>query len=103
MPAWQNGRLSHVSPCSLVYIVSAVASPFLGLMVDFVGYNVHWVNLGTILTLASHTLFAFTSVTPIFVAVSAPVFPTPPPIQQHLSYVVWDAENDDVLTTFVML
>ena len=64
-----NGCLSHVSHCSLVYIVSAVASPFLGLMVDFVGYNVHWVNVGTILTLASHALFAFTAVTPYFLAV----------------------------------
>ena len=71
-----NGRLSHVSHCSLVYIVSAVASPFLGLMVDFVGYNVHWVNVGTILTLASHALFAFTAVTPYFLAVRALVVST---------------------------
>ncbi|KAJ8313236.1 hypothetical protein KUTeg_009213 [Tegillarca granosa] len=49
---------------SLVYIISAVASPFFGFVIDKTGKNVFWVILGTIATLGCHALLAFTFVNP---------------------------------------
>lgn len=54
---------------SLVYIISAVASPLLGLMVDFIGFNVFWVILGTVLTLICHVLLGFTLTPPVAVSI----------------------------------
>ena len=42
-----------------VYIISAVASPLLGILVDKVGLNLVWLNLGTLFTLGAHAMFAF--------------------------------------------
>lgn len=45
---------------SIVYIISAPASPILGFMVDKTGRNVIWVMIAVITTLASHMMLAFT-------------------------------------------
>lgn len=49
---------------SIVYIVSAVASPVLGLMVDTTGFNLFWLLTGIFATLAAHVAFAFSSFDP---------------------------------------
>ncbi|XP_038672876.1 major facilitator superfamily domain-containing protein 1 [Scyliorhinus canicula] len=45
---------------SIVYILSAPASPVLGLLVDKVGKNIFWVMFAVLITLASHMMLAFT-------------------------------------------
>uniref|UniRef100_A0A8C6SDZ8 Lysosomal dipeptide transporter MFSD1 n=1 Tax=Neogobius melanostomus TaxID=47308 RepID=A0A8C6SDZ8_9GOBI len=45
---------------SIVYIISAPASPVLGFMVDRVGRNVIWVLCAVVATLAAHMMLAFT-------------------------------------------
>uniref|UniRef100_A0A3P8PXN3 Lysosomal dipeptide transporter MFSD1 n=2 Tax=Astatotilapia calliptera TaxID=8154 RepID=A0A3P8PXN3_ASTCA len=45
---------------SIVYIISAPASPVLGFMVDKTGRNVYWVLLAVAATLAAHMMLAFT-------------------------------------------
>ncbi|XP_049432255.1 major facilitator superfamily domain-containing protein 1 isoform X3 [Epinephelus fuscoguttatus] len=45
---------------SIVYIISAPASPLLGLMVDKTGRNVIWVMIAVVATLAAHMMLAFT-------------------------------------------
>ncbi|XP_051966260.1 major facilitator superfamily domain-containing protein 1 isoform X2 [Xyrauchen texanus] len=45
---------------SVVYIISAPASPLLGFLVDKTGRNVMWVLLAVITTLISHMMLAFT-------------------------------------------
>ncbi|XP_020611830.1 major facilitator superfamily domain-containing protein 1-like [Orbicella faveolata] len=54
---------------SVVFIISACASPFLGFMVDRVGKNVFWVILSVAVTLGCHCMMAFTFWNP-FVAMS---------------------------------
>ncbi|KAM7451827.1 Major facilitator superfamily domain-containing protein 1 [Porites harrisoni] len=54
---------------SVVFIISACASPFLGFMVDKVGKNVFWVILSVAVTLGCHCMLAFTFWEP-FVAMS---------------------------------
>uniref|UniRef100_A0A8C2WCX4 Lysosomal dipeptide transporter MFSD1 n=1 Tax=Cyclopterus lumpus TaxID=8103 RepID=A0A8C2WCX4_CYCLU len=45
---------------SIVYIISAPASPLLGFMVDRTGRNVVWVMFAVVATLAAHMMLAFT-------------------------------------------
>ncbi|XP_055022552.1 major facilitator superfamily domain-containing protein 1 isoform X2 [Boleophthalmus pectinirostris] len=45
---------------SIVYIISAPASPVLGFMVDKIGRNVIWVMCAVVTTLAAHMMLAFT-------------------------------------------
>ncbi|KAG7235030.1 hypothetical protein INR49_003395 [Caranx melampygus] len=45
---------------SIVYIISAPASPVLGFMVDRTGRNVVWVIIAVVTTLAAHMMLAFT-------------------------------------------
>uniref|UniRef100_A0A4W6C0E9 Lysosomal dipeptide transporter MFSD1 n=1 Tax=Lates calcarifer TaxID=8187 RepID=A0A4W6C0E9_LATCA len=45
---------------SIVYIISAPASPVLGFMVDKTGRNVVWVITAVVATLAAHMMLAFT-------------------------------------------
>lgn len=45
---------------SIVYIISAPASPVLGFMVDKIGRNVIWVLCAVVTTLAAHMMMAFT-------------------------------------------
>ena len=54
---------------SLVYFISAGASPLFGFLVDRLGRNVYWVIAGVVLTLASHATLAFTFWNP-FIAMS---------------------------------
>jgi nitrate/nitrite transporter NarK len=49
---------------SMVYIISAVASPLLGLLVDKVGKNVFWVFISILASIGCHALLAFTFVNP---------------------------------------
>ncbi|VDP93654.1 unnamed protein product [Echinostoma caproni] len=56
LPVTQAGVVN-----SLVYIVSAVASPLFGAAIDFTGRNVNWVLGSVLLTLVCHMCFAFTS------------------------------------------
>ncbi|XP_072524601.1 lysosomal dipeptide transporter MFSD1 isoform X1 [Salminus brasiliensis] len=45
---------------SIVYIISAPASPLLGLMVDKTGKNIIWVLFAVVTTLIAHMMLAFT-------------------------------------------
>ncbi|KAM3874916.1 lysosomal dipeptide transporter MFSD1 isoform 2-T2 [Diretmus argenteus] len=45
---------------SVVYIISAPASPILGFMVDKIGKNVIWVMCAVVTTLTAHMMLAFT-------------------------------------------
>lgn len=55
---------------SIVYIISAVASPLFGFLIDKVGRNVSWVFLSVVTTIVAHSLFAFTFVNPYIGMVS---------------------------------
>ena len=55
---------------SLVYIISAAASPIFGFCIDKTGKNIFWVILGTTVTLGCHALLAFTFITPFVAMVS---------------------------------
>ncbi|VDN99504.1 unnamed protein product [Rodentolepis nana] len=46
---------------SMIFIVSVVASPLVGLAVDYVGYNLTWLASGVALANICHAIFAFTS------------------------------------------
>lgn len=45
---------------SVVYLISAFASPILGNVVDRTGRNVLWVFLSVVLTLGCHAVLTFT-------------------------------------------
>lgn len=45
---------------SIVYVISAPASPVLGFLVDKTGRNVIWVLIAVVTTLAAHMMLAFT-------------------------------------------
>lgn len=49
---------------SLVYSISAIASPVLGYLVDRTGKNVTWVFISIFTTIVAHGLLAFTYVNP---------------------------------------
>lgn len=49
---------------SLIYLISGVASPLIGLLVDKMGKNITWIMGAVIITMLAHTLLAFTYVTP---------------------------------------
>ena len=48
----------------LIYLISAVASPLFGFLIDRVGWNIYFVLMADILTLAGHCLLGFTMITP---------------------------------------
>jgi MFS family permease len=58
---------------SIVYIISAVASPFFGLMVDKIGRNILFVFLAIAVTIGSHALLTFTFINPYVGMVTASV------------------------------
>ncbi|KAI6645722.1 Major facilitator superfamily domain-containing protein 1-like [Oopsacas minuta] len=60
-----EGSVLASSTNSAVYIVSAVASPFCGFVIDKTGLAIFWVLLGTLLTLAAHSMLAFTFILPL--------------------------------------
>ncbi|KYB27225.1 major facilitator superfamily domain-containing protein 1 [Tribolium castaneum] len=47
---------------SLIYLISGVASPLVGLFIDKVGKNILWIVVAISVTIGSHTLWAFTDV-----------------------------------------
>lgn len=49
---------------SIVYIISAVASPFFGFIVDKTGKNVLWVFISICSTIGAHSILAFTMLNP---------------------------------------
>lgn len=49
---------------SMLYIISAVASPILGLLIDKTGRNIIWVVLSIIFTILAHSLLNFTDLNP---------------------------------------
>lgn len=49
---------------SLVYSISAIASPILGYIVDRTGKNVSWVFISICVTIFAHGLLAFTYLNP---------------------------------------
>ncbi|XP_032294652.1 lysosomal dipeptide transporter MFSD1 isoform X1 [Drosophila virilis] len=49
---------------SIVYLISAIASPLFGFIIDRVGRNVSWVFVATIATLVSHLLLTFSQLNP---------------------------------------
>lgn len=52
------------SVTSLIYIISASTSPFMGFVVDKVGKNVTWIFISILTTMLVHSLLAFTTVNP---------------------------------------
>ncbi|VVC46403.1 Hypothetical protein CINCED_3A018551, partial [Cinara cedri] len=48
----------------IIYIISAVCAPFLGLVIDKTGRNLFWVFLSILGTLVSHMILTFTFVNP---------------------------------------
>ncbi|RWS14286.1 Major facilitator superfamily domain-containing protein 1-like protein [Dinothrombium tinctorium] len=46
------------------YLISAIASPLIGILIDFTGRNLIWVFVAVLITLASHLIFAFTLLNP---------------------------------------
>lgn len=54
---------------SIVYIISAPASPVLGFMVDKTGKNITWVLCAVVTTLIAHMMLAFTFWNPWFAMV----------------------------------
>lgn len=55
---------------SLVYIISAIASPLFGFVIDKTGRNVSWMLISVLCTIASHSFLAFTYVNPYICMVS---------------------------------
>lgn len=49
---------------SIVYIISAVASPVFGLVIDKFGRNVMWVFVSVLVTICAHSILAFTFLNP---------------------------------------
>ena len=49
---------------SIVYIVSAVASPIFGFVIDKLGKHVMWVFIAITATICAHSLLAFTFLNP---------------------------------------
>ena len=67
---WHNNRLLYVVFFSLVYILSAFASPVFGFLIDKTGKNIFWVMMGVLVTMGAHGLLAFTFVNPYVAMVS---------------------------------
>lgn len=49
---------------SIVYLISAVASPAFGIVIDKTGRNVSWICIATVSTICAHSLLAFTMLNP---------------------------------------
>lgn len=55
---------------SLVYLISAIASPLFGFVIDKTGRNVTWILISIASTIMAHSFLAFTFVNPYFCMVS---------------------------------
>ncbi|XP_076344249.1 lysosomal dipeptide transporter MFSD1-like [Tachypleus tridentatus] len=49
---------------SIVYVISAIASPLFGILVDRTGRNLMWVLISVVVTLGAHMLLAFSFLNP---------------------------------------
>lgn len=49
---------------SIVYIISAVASPLFGFIIDKTGRNVMWILISVMTTIVAHSILAFTYLNP---------------------------------------
>lgn len=49
---------------SIVYLISAIASPVFGFIIDRLGRNVSWVFVATVSTIVAHVLLTFTQINP---------------------------------------
>ncbi|GJQ70395.1 hypothetical protein Trydic_g22824 [Trypoxylus dichotomus] len=49
---------------SMIYIMSAIASPFFGILIDKVGRNLTWVVISIVITAVAHGLLTFTYLNP---------------------------------------
>ena len=56
----------------IIYIISLVASPIIGLSIDFTGRNILWVMVSVLMTVGCHALMAFSFVNPWVAMVSEP-------------------------------
>jgi MFS family permease len=57
-----NQQANNVN--SIVYLLSGIASPLLGFLIDMVGKNVLWITVAISTTIGCHCLLAFTMVNP---------------------------------------
>ncbi|XP_037075781.1 LOW QUALITY PROTEIN: major facilitator superfamily domain-containing protein 1-like [Pollicipes pollicipes] len=48
----------------IIYIISLVASPFIGLSIDLAGRNILWVMVSVLMTVGCHALMAFSFINP---------------------------------------
>lgn len=55
---------------SMVYLLSAILSPFFGILIDKTGRNVTWVIISILTTIGSHFILAFTFFNPYVGVVS---------------------------------
>lgn len=60
-------QANHVN--SILYGISAIASPLLGLVVDKTGWNLLWVFVSITVTIGAHLLLAFTFLNPLIAMV----------------------------------
>lgn len=60
--------------CSIIYIISAVASPIFGFVIDRSGRNIFWVFISVVATIGAHSMLAFTMLNPYFGMVSFSLF-----------------------------
>ena len=66
---------THANTCnSLVFLISAGASPFFGFIVDKTGKSLYWLMLAVLMTLVSHVLLTFTFFTPFVAMVLMGIF-----------------------------
>lgn len=49
---------------SILYLISAIASPLFGFVIDKTGRNVGWIFVATSATMGAHSLLAFTMLNP---------------------------------------
>jgi len=55
----------HADVCnSLIYLISIVASPISGMLIDWTGRNIFWIMFSCVLTIVGHVILAFSFVSP---------------------------------------
>ncbi|KAJ8952492.1 hypothetical protein NQ318_003288 [Aromia moschata] len=64
MEKYKMNKQAANSISSIVYFMSAFASPLLGLLIDKSGKNLLWIMIAVFSTIGSHVLLAFTMVNP---------------------------------------
>lgn len=53
---------NHIN--SIVYVISAIASPLFGYIIDKTGRNVMWILISILTTIVAHSILAFTFINP---------------------------------------